>query len=417
MSGQEKTLHYSSPGHGGWGVVRIGMLAPESIQLFICPSACGRHGAIGAMRQGLKKRLHYLYVSQSDIIKGYDDLIPDAVSQILRVTTPRPKVFFLFVSCLDDLIGTDHMALLSILESRYPDIRFAVCHMNPISLGSKTPPPVSIQNNLYDLLEPSAIKYAAVNAIGNLEATRHDSEIYEFLKAGGIQWFRHISDYESFDSYQEMAGSQFNLVLGAPGRQAAERMQGKLGIPWAFLPITYDPQEIEENYGKLTAWIFKGNQVDFDLEPWKKKAQEAIAQAREAIGDLPIIVDASAVAQPFGLAKALLNMGFSVARVEAQECMAFDRAHREWLIREHPEVELCLPEHHRAVLFDRRMEQSLAIGVEGAYLAGSRYFADLFNDGGMFGYGGLIRLMEILREAVQEPADLEQIINGYGLVV
>ena len=53
----ENTLHYSSHGHGDWGVVRIGMLLPESVQLFVCPSACGRHGAIGAMHQGLKDRL------------------------------------------------------------------------------------------------------------------------------------------------------------------------------------------------------------------------------------------------------------------------------------------------------------------------------------------------------------------------
>ena len=39
----ENTLHYSSPGHGDWGVVRIGMLLPESVQLFVCPSACRRH--------------------------------------------------------------------------------------------------------------------------------------------------------------------------------------------------------------------------------------------------------------------------------------------------------------------------------------------------------------------------------------
>ena len=87
----ENTLHYSSPGHGDWGVVRIGMLAPESVQLFICPSACGRHGAIGAMKQGLKDRLFYLYVSQSDIIDGYDDLIPEAVEEVLEVLEPRPE--------------------------------------------------------------------------------------------------------------------------------------------------------------------------------------------------------------------------------------------------------------------------------------------------------------------------------------
>ena len=151
----ENTLHYSSPGHGDWGVVRIGMLAPESVQLFICPSACGRHGAIGAMKQGLKDRLFYLYVSQSDIIDGYDDLIPEAVEEVLEVLEPRPRVFFLFVSCLDDLIGTDHEALLSALGARHPEIAFRMCHMNPISLGSRTPPPVSIQNNLYSLMAPS----------------------------------------------------------------------------------------------------------------------------------------------------------------------------------------------------------------------------------------------------------------------
>ena len=114
----ENTLHYSSPGHGDWGVVRIGMLAPQSIQLFVCPSACGRHGAIGAMMHGLKERLHYLYLSQSDIIDGYDDLIPDAVEQVLEESDPYPAVIFIFVSCLDDLIGTDHGALLEKLHVR-----------------------------------------------------------------------------------------------------------------------------------------------------------------------------------------------------------------------------------------------------------------------------------------------------------
>ena len=58
----ENTLHYSSPGHGDWGVVRIGMLAPQSIQLFVCPSACGRHGAIGAMMHGLKEQIGRAHV-------------------------------------------------------------------------------------------------------------------------------------------------------------------------------------------------------------------------------------------------------------------------------------------------------------------------------------------------------------------
>lgn len=97
--------------------------------------------------------------------------------------------------------------------------------------------------------------------------------------------------------------------------------------------------------------------------------------------------------------------------------MAFDKPHMEWLREHHPEVELHQPEHHRAVLFDRRMENSLAIGVEGAYLAGSRHVADLFNDSGMFGFDGVCRLMRLIEEAAEQETDLGQLINGYGLVV
>ena len=68
----ENTLHYSSPANGGRGVVRIGMMMPESVELFVCPFACGRHGAISAMKQELKGRLSYLYINQSDVIKSHD---------------------------------------------------------------------------------------------------------------------------------------------------------------------------------------------------------------------------------------------------------------------------------------------------------------------------------------------------------
>ena len=132
----ENTLHYSSPANGGRGVVRIGMMMPESVELFVCPFACGRHGAISAMKQELKGRLSYLYINQSDVINGYDDLIPPAVGELLDALPVRPKVVFVFVSCLDDLIGTDHDALLETLGAQYPDVRFRIGHMNPISQGS-----------------------------------------------------------------------------------------------------------------------------------------------------------------------------------------------------------------------------------------------------------------------------------------
>ena len=66
------TVHYCSPAHGGWGVVRVAMLVPESYQLFVCPSACGRHGALGAIEHGNKERLSYLYIDEADIVVSDD---------------------------------------------------------------------------------------------------------------------------------------------------------------------------------------------------------------------------------------------------------------------------------------------------------------------------------------------------------
>ena len=413
----ENTLHYSSPGHGDWGVVRIGMLAPESVQLFVCPSACGRHGAIGAMKQGLKDRLFYLYVSQSDIVDGYDPLIPEAVKNVLEALKKQPKVFFIFVSCLDDLIGTDHEALLEELGNSYPGIQFRVCHMNPIPLGSKTPPPVSIQNNLYSLLEPAQDRDSGVNAVGNLEPVALSSELYPFLNTYGAGELRHISRYTVYEQYQEMSRSRANLVIGPPGRQAAGQMEERLGIPWVFIPVSYDMEEIEGGYARLKQLLAPDAEDCFDFAPARERALKAVERARRRVGDIPVIIDASATVQPFGMAKALLTYGFQVTRVEAQDCMPFDREHMEWLVRNHPKVEICQPEHHRAVLFSRRLEYSLGIGVEGAYLAGSRHVADLFNDAGMFGYDGIVRLMGLMEGAMEAEVDLEQMINGYGLVV
>lgn len=412
------SLHYSSPSHGDWGVVRIGMLLPESVQLFICCSGCGRHGALGAVHQGYKERLFYLYLDQSDIAAGYDDLIPEAVDELLDQLEKKPRAMFLFVSCLDDLIGTNHEAVLSELHSRHPEIRFCFSHMNPITLGSACPPPVSIQKDLYGMLEKAEEKDNGIGSVGNLERVADSSELYGFLKEMGGD-LRHISDYDSFDAYQEMARCSANLVLFAPGRAAAEELQKRFGTPVEFLPATYDLSEIEENYRRIAVLLGKeiSGKAQRLLTEARQKAEEEIAYTRKAVGDIPVIVDATATAQPFGLALSLLQYGFHVVRVEADDCMPFDRGHLEKLNEKYPGTEHFQPIHSSSVLFQRRLPDSLALGFEGGYLAGSVHVADLFMDGGMFGYDGIIRLMRSMREAMDKTTSLKTLIDSKGLVV
>lgn len=454
------TLHYSSPANGGRGIVRTGMLIPESVELFVCPFACGRHGSISAVKQDLKHRLSYLYVEQADIINGYDDLIIPAVGELLETLPQRPKVVLIFVSCLDDLIGTDHEALQEKLTEKYPDVKFRSCHMNPISKGSKTPPAISIQNNIYGLLEVTEEKDQGMNCIGNLIAISEESEIYDFLRSLGYDRLKHISHYETFAGYQEMAKSRFNLVITPVGRQAAEQMQEKHGTPYAFIPVSYRLEQIEANYRELERRLCKletgendmgnvqdGSQLDgngkgnneveresedernkrlkiqnttsskFDFAPHKKAAEDAIQRALAAVGNTPIVVDASAVKSPFGLARALVEYGFHVVRVQTPECIGIDKADYEWIIQEHSEIEIVQSHHHKVVLRENQIPESIAIGVDGAYLAGSKYVVDLFDDEGVYGYYGVRCLMEKLEHALEQQVDLETMIHEYGLVV
>lgn len=412
------SLHYSSPSHGDWGVVRIGMLLPQSVQLFICCSGCGRHGALSAIHQGYKDRLFYLYLDQSDIVSGYDDLIPEAVEEILSRLEKRPRAMLLFVSCLDDLIGTNHEAVLEELRRRHPEIRFAFAHMNPITLNEALSPPVSIQKNLYAMLDAPKEKDGGIGCIGNLERISDRSELYFLIRSTGGK-LRHISDYTSFDEFQEMAACKKNLLLFPPGRAAARDLQERLGTEFLFLPTTYDLEEIAENYRRLEEflackWKAEAKQC---LEESRKRAENEMEETREALGDYPIIVDDTATIQPFGLALTLLKRGFHVVRVEADACAPFDRAHLEELKENYPKVESFQPIHSSSVAMDRPLPESLALGFEGGYLAGSKHVADLFMDGGMFGYDGVISLMRSMREGMKRTGALKSLIESKGLVV
>lgn len=413
----EQTLHYSSPGHGDWGIVRIGMLVPESVMLFVSPAACGRHGALGAMQHGYKDRVYYCYLTQADIVKGYDDLILETVDRVLKTIKIKPKAFYIFVSCLDDLIGTDHPAVLEELHRRHPGIQFRDGHMNPLALDTKTPPGVSIQNNLYSFLNPAVVKDNGVNLMGSFEKVLPTSELYDYLASQGVTSVRHIGDYKTFDAYQDLAKSRANIVLSPAAKQSAGLIEKRLGTPNIFLPVTYDLDEIEENYQKIQDFLFPGKPLTYDFSAARQKAQDAIDSALVALKDLPIYIDVSATFQPFGLGKALLNYGFNVAGIGSDGCPAFDRAHMEWIETQHSEVHIFNPVSYKVIRFDHVVPDSLALGIEGAYLTKSKYVADLFGDLGMFGYDAVTQLMRLMEEGVQQETDLKQMLDDYGLVV
>ena len=136
-------LRYICPGNGGWGMARIALMIPESYELFVSPAACGRHGSLGAIQHGIKEKISYYFVDEKDIIAGYDQAMIRAAGQLLERLAARgvhPKVIVMIVTCIDDLIGTDHEAVAKELEALHPGTYFVVGHMNPITDNRPSPP-------------------------------------------------------------------------------------------------------------------------------------------------------------------------------------------------------------------------------------------------------------------------------------
>ncbi len=414
----ETTLHYSSPAHGGWGVVRMGHLLPESYQLFVSPAACGRHGAIGAYMQGRKQRVSYLYLEEDDIVSGgYEELIADAAIELLEHLEHAgklPKVLMIFVSCIDDLLGTDHEAIVQTLSEKRPDVRFTFCHMNPISMDTNVPPPVNIQNKIYSTLDPVQEKDAGINLLGNLVPLRKTCEFFDLAAQMGAGPVRHVTDYQTFAQFQEMAKSQRNLVITPAGKYSAEQMQKKHGIPYTMALVSYDPEEVTRTY----QGIAKALGVPCpDTSAYEEACHKAMEETAKLLQGMPVVLDSEAAVRPFDFARGLLKHGFQVKRVLVQKVIPSDREAYAWVQQYAPDLSVQQPQHHKAVRFEDRLPDCLAVGYNSGYLTGSQHVVAADGQQGLFGYQGILDMMQMLREAASRTADLKGLIDAAGLVV
>lgn len=294
-NGFEDSLHYSSPAHGGWGVVKTGHLVPDSCQLFVSPAACGRHGALAACLEKRKNRVSYLFLTEEDIVSGgYEERIIEGAGKLLAHLEKRnrmPCVLMIFVSCIDDLLGTDHDALTEELSAAYPHIRFIFCHMNPTSTDTKLPPGVNIQNKIYSLLDVTKERDQGVNLIGSLSPLRQTSELFTVLKGMGVSVIRHISDYEGFDTYQEMARSCLNLVISPAGTYASRQMESKHGTPFVTALTSFRTSCIRDTYSRIADKL-RVRCPEFSL--YEEECERRMWETAEKLKGMPVLLDCGA---------------------------------------------------------------------------------------------------------------------------
>jgi len=391
-------------------------LLPQSHMLFVVPPACGRHSALGAVTNGIKDRVSYYFLTEEDIVSGsYVDRIFPAVGQMLKMLTPKPKVILLFGGCIDDLLGTDFPEVTKTLEKAHPDVRFIYCHMDPIQLGTKKAPGITLFENIYSLLDKKTNLKNQVNLLGNNIRIMPGSELGQFFKSNGIT-LKQLPECPSFGEFLDMGNSCLNIVLSVRCIQAAIMLEKKTGTPYMTFLNSYDAHDIRNFYAGVCSDL--GLKFPFDMQKLEQDYENALNHTAKVLNGMNVAIDGQAVMRPFSLARVLCRHGINVTLVIADGIPAFEKDAFDWLMEHRPDLEILDPLHHLAAKYaEHEYGQTLCIGTEAALITGSDKIVNLQEDNGLVCFDGAIELCSLIEEACNTSRNVMNLIKEANLVV
>lgn len=409
-------LEYAPPARGTWNIVHIGMLIPESHQIFVCAQACLRGVVLTAAEMNAMDRFSTISVEDHNLLDGdMEELIIEGTADILNRMPRRPRAVLLFTSCVHHFIGCDLDYVFRKLRERFPEVDFTDCYMNPIMRKSKMTPDSKMRMQLYSLLRKREPGARRVNFIGNNEPTKESSEMVQMIRRAGYE-VGDICYCKNYEEYLDLARSQYNITYNPAAVAAADELERRLGIPHLHLPLSYDYDEIDAGLLKLSEML----ETDTgDLAKLRGQAKEELAETARALTGMSVAVDFTAVSRPLGLAKLLISHGIQVEEVYADSFIGPEKPAFLWLKEHAPDLKLyatvqvkmgMLP-HVKA---EEKNGRLLAIGQKAAYYTGTRYLVNMVEGSGLLGYDGIIRLARWMREAASQEADVENIIQVKG---
>ena len=89
-------LEYAAPARGSWNIVHVGMLIPESHQIFVCAEGCLRGVVLTAAEMGAFDRFSTIAVQENNLLDGdMEQLILDGVDEIFSVMEKLPRALLL----------------------------------------------------------------------------------------------------------------------------------------------------------------------------------------------------------------------------------------------------------------------------------------------------------------------------------
>lgn len=408
------TLEYAAPARGPWNIVHVGMLMPEAHQIFVCAQGCLRGVVLTAAEMGATDRFSTIAVEEHNLMEGdLEQLMLDGVRNIVEKLPYTPRAILLFTSCVHHFTGCDLDYVFRKLREEFPHIDFTDCYMTPI-LRKTVAPDAKMRQQLYSTLH-EAEKDSGVNLIGSLFPQDGSSDLVRLVKAAGRE-FRAITDYHDYDSFQQMAKSEFAVTINPAAMLAGGALEKRLGMKHLHLPLSYGFGEIRENLEKLCAALAI-EAPDFSV--MEEEAKAALKETAKALEGWEVSIDYTATSRPLGLARMLTEQGIKVSCIYADSFTQPEMADWLWLKEHTPNMKIMPTVHPKMGLLPREAAgkvggKLLAIGQKAAYFTGTGYFVNLLEGGGHYGFDGIVRLCEEIREAALEEKDVPSIVQVKG---
>lgn len=426
-------LEFNSPAHGNWNIVHTGMLMPEAIQIYVCADNCMRGVVLTAAEMNAADRFSFVTVEEENLLNGnLEDVTIEGVTDVLNKLEEKPKAVLLFTVCLHHFLGCDLDRVYEELGIRFPEIVFVRCFMDPIMQKHGLTPDQKLRKAMYDPLIPKESDLQTVTLVGSDFALDESSDIKRLLKSTG-HTLRELPACKTWEEYQQLGSAGIFVSCYPPAKYGADMLAERLNRTHLYLPGSFDYEEIKEEIRSLIKELQAGwsredtsntecaDITSEEIEAFYQReitlCEDSINHARSIIGDTPIVLDYLYHPGPLGLAKLLLEHGFHVTTVYLDSISPEEQPAFDWLKLHHPDLELRATIQTKMRVLPRGTEgKVLAIGQKAAWFSGSRNFVNMVQGGGLWGFDGIRRTMELMTEAFLEEKDPEDLIvrKGWG---
>lgn len=409
-------LEFNPPAHGTWNIVHIGMLVPESHQVYVCATNCMRGVVLTAQEMGAEDRFSCVLLHEEDIVRGtVEEITREGVSDVLEKLAARgclPRCVMVFPVCTHLFLGVSMSRVYAELERRWPEVDFVRAFMDPISRKRITPDQ-RLRREMLSPIQALPADATLVAHIGSDFALDADADLRRMAEGAGVT-IASVHDAATYDEFLGLGAAGTILCTYPSADLGARTLARRLGRSYLYLPKTFDADEVERQT-RAFATVTGTPLPDFACE--RAQVASELERARQTLGNRAVEIDALSHPTPFALARMLVEAHVTVTRVYADATATDDEARDLLWLKEHQpgfEVWAMTKADMRLQARDRG-DEVVAIGQRAAWFSGTAHFVNMVEGGGLWGFAGMREMARRLAWAATHEQDARDIIVCKGL--